>query len=168
MMTVEFCRNPQLCSKGWCLWLIICCIGKIISEYCWLIHNQYLPHSRSSISFNVDQQIVNHLMIWLSFIRFLRIIRLLAVHLMLQSLGILSTLCLTLLLIAGHLFYWNFKILWPHTLGNYLFLAAPFWCRKIEFLIKALLQSTVKPGLHNNAMQVSVSHTTRAPRTGWD
>jgi guanylate kinase len=52
-----------------------------------------------------------------------------------------------------------------HTLGNLFILAAPSGAGKSS-LIKALLQKHSETGLHNNAMQVSVSHTTRAPRPG--
>ena len=52
-----------------------------------------------------------------------------------------------------------------HTLGNLFILAAPSGAGKSS-LIKALLQKHGETGLHNNAMQVSVSHTTRAPRPG--
>jgi guanylate kinase len=52
-----------------------------------------------------------------------------------------------------------------HTLGNLFILAAPSGAGKSS-LIKALLQKHEETGLHNNAMQVSVSHTTRAPRPG--
>lgn len=52
-----------------------------------------------------------------------------------------------------------------HTLGNLFILAAPSGAGKSS-LIKALLQRHSETGLHNNAMQVSVSHTTRAPRPG--
>ena len=52
-----------------------------------------------------------------------------------------------------------------HTLGNLFILAAPSGAGKSS-LIKALLKKHGETGLHNNAMQVSVSHTTRAPRPG--
>ena len=52
-----------------------------------------------------------------------------------------------------------------HTLGNLFILAAPSGAGKSS-LIKALLQKHGETGLHNNAMQVSISHTTRAPRPG--
>ena len=52
-----------------------------------------------------------------------------------------------------------------HTLGNLFILAAPSGAGKSS-LIKALLQKHAETGPHNNVMQVSVSHTTRAPRPG--
>jgi guanylate kinase len=52
-----------------------------------------------------------------------------------------------------------------HTLGNLFILAAPSGAGKSS-LIKALLQKHSETGLHNSAMQVSVSHTTRAARPG--
>lgn len=52
-----------------------------------------------------------------------------------------------------------------HTLGNLFILAAPSGAGKSS-LIKALLQKHCLTGVHDNAMQVSVSHTTRAPRPG--
>jgi guanylate kinase len=51
------------------------------------------------------------------------------------------------------------------TLGNLFILAAPSGAGKSS-LIKALLEKHLSTDEHNNAMQVSVSHTTRAPRTG--
>jgi guanylate kinase len=51
------------------------------------------------------------------------------------------------------------------TLGNLFILAAPSGAGKSS-LIKALLNKHQASNIHNNAMQVSVSHTTRAPRTG--
>jgi len=51
------------------------------------------------------------------------------------------------------------------TLGNLFILAAPSGAGKSS-LIKALLDKHQASNIHNNAMQVSVSHTTRAPRTG--
>ncbi|MFT5674117.1 MAG: guanylate kinase [Paraglaciecola sp.] len=51
------------------------------------------------------------------------------------------------------------------TLGNLFILAAPSGAGKSS-LIKALLEKHQDTNVHNNAMQVSVSHTTRAPRTG--
>jgi guanylate kinase len=53
----------------------------------------------------------------------------------------------------------------PQTLGNLFILAAPSGAGKSS-LIKALLEKHPSTDEHNNAMQVSVSHTTRAPRTG--
>ncbi|MEP1552468.1 MAG: guanylate kinase [Paraglaciecola sp.] len=53
----------------------------------------------------------------------------------------------------------------PQTLGNLFILAAPSGAGKSS-LIKALLEKHQTTGVHNNAMQVSVSHTTRAPRPG--
>jgi guanylate kinase len=53
----------------------------------------------------------------------------------------------------------------PKTLGNLFILAAPSGAGKSS-LIKALLEKHPSTDEHNNAMQVSVSHTTRAPRTG--
>jgi guanylate kinase len=51
------------------------------------------------------------------------------------------------------------------TLGNLFILAAPSGAGKSS-LIKALLEKHQDTNVHNNAMQVSVSHTTRAPRPG--
>lgn len=51
------------------------------------------------------------------------------------------------------------------TLGNLFILAAPSGAGKSS-LIKALLDKHQATNIHNNAMQVSVSHTTRAPRPG--
>ena len=51
------------------------------------------------------------------------------------------------------------------TLGNLFILAAPSGAGKSS-LIKALLEKHQDTNVHNNAMQVSVSHTSRAPRTG--
>jgi len=53
----------------------------------------------------------------------------------------------------------------PQTLGNLFILAAPSGAGKSS-LITALLERHPSTDEHNNAMQVSVSHTTRAPRTG--
>ena len=53
----------------------------------------------------------------------------------------------------------------PQTLGNLFILAAPSGAGKSS-LIKALLEKHPSTDEHNNAMQVSVSHTTRASRTG--
>lgn len=53
----------------------------------------------------------------------------------------------------------------PQTLGNLFILAAPSGAGKSS-LIKALLEKHPATDAHNNAMQVSVSHTTRAPRPG--
>ena len=53
----------------------------------------------------------------------------------------------------------------PQTLGNLFILAAPSGAGKSS-LIKALLEKHDSTDAHNNAMQVSVSHTTRAPRPG--
>jgi guanylate kinase len=53
----------------------------------------------------------------------------------------------------------------PQTLGNLFILAAPSGAGKSS-LIKALLEKHLSSDEHNNAMQVSVSHTTRAPRPG--
>jgi guanylate kinase len=53
----------------------------------------------------------------------------------------------------------------PQTLGNLFILAAPSGAGKSS-LIKALLDKHHSTDIHNNAMQVSVSHTTRAPRPG--
>ncbi|WP_133468048.1 guanylate kinase [Paraglaciecola marina] len=53
----------------------------------------------------------------------------------------------------------------PQTLGNLFILAAPSGAGKSS-LIKALLEKHQESDDHNNAMQVSVSHTTRAPRPG--
>ncbi|MFT5313063.1 MAG: guanylate kinase [Paraglaciecola sp.] len=50
-------------------------------------------------------------------------------------------------------------------LGNLFILAAPSGAGKSS-LIKALLDKHQTSNTHNNAMQVSVSHTTRAPRPG--
>ncbi len=49
--------------------------------------------------------------------------------------------------------------------GNLFILAAPSGAGKSS-LIKALLEKHKDTNLHNNAMQASVSHTTRAPRPG--
>ncbi|WP_299075052.1 guanylate kinase [uncultured Paraglaciecola sp.] len=53
----------------------------------------------------------------------------------------------------------------PQTLGNLFILAAPSGAGKSS-LINALLEKHPATDEHNNAMQVSVSHTTRAPRPG--
>jgi guanylate kinase len=53
----------------------------------------------------------------------------------------------------------------PQTLGNLFILAAPSGAGKSS-LIEALLEKHQSTDEHNNAMQVSVSHTTRAPRPG--
>jgi guanylate kinase len=53
----------------------------------------------------------------------------------------------------------------PQTLGNLFILAAPSGAGKSS-LIKALLEKHPSTDEHDNAMQVSVSHTTRAPRPG--
>jgi guanylate kinase len=53
----------------------------------------------------------------------------------------------------------------PQTLGNLFILAAPSGAGKSS-LITALLAKHQNTGIHDNAMQVSVSHTTRAPRPG--
>lgn len=53
----------------------------------------------------------------------------------------------------------------PHTLGNLFILAAPSGAGKSS-LIKALLEKHHSSDIHGNAMQVSVSHTTRTPRPG--
>jgi len=53
----------------------------------------------------------------------------------------------------------------PQTLGNLFILAAPSGAGKSS-LIKALLEKHPSTDAHDNAMQVSVSHTTRAPRPG--
>ncbi|MEI8649651.1 guanylate kinase [Paraglaciecola sp. Hal342] len=53
----------------------------------------------------------------------------------------------------------------PQSLGNLFILAAPSGAGKSS-LIKALLQNHDATEIHNNEMQVSVSHTTRAPRPG--
>ena len=53
----------------------------------------------------------------------------------------------------------------PQTLGNLFILAAPSGAGKSS-LIKALLEKHPSSDEHNNAMQVSVSHTTRASRPG--
>ena len=53
----------------------------------------------------------------------------------------------------------------PQTLGNLFILAAPSGAGKSS-LIKALLEKHPSTDEHNNAMQVSVSHTTRASRPG--
>ena len=53
----------------------------------------------------------------------------------------------------------------PQTLGNLFILAAPSGAGKSS-LIKALLEKHLSSDAHNNAMQVSVSHTTRASRPG--
>lgn len=53
----------------------------------------------------------------------------------------------------------------PQTLGNLFILVAPSGAGKSS-LIKALLEKHTSTDEHNNAMQVSVSHTTRAPRPG--
>jgi guanylate kinase len=57
------------------------------------------------------------------------------------------------------------KLIMAQPLGNLFILAAPSGAGKSS-LIKALLEKHGETGLHNNAMQVSVSHTTRAPRPG--
>lgn len=49
--------------------------------------------------------------------------------------------------------------------GNLFILAAPSGAGKSS-LINALLQRHASSGMHGNRMQVSVSHTTRAPRPG--
>jgi guanylate kinase len=51
----------------------------------------------------------------------------------------------------------------PQTLGNLFILTAPSGAGKSS-LIKALLEKHPSTDEHNNAMQVSISHTTRAPR----
>jgi guanylate kinase len=53
----------------------------------------------------------------------------------------------------------------PQTLGNLFILAAPSGAGKSS-LIKALLEKHPSTDAHDNALQVSVSHTTRAPRPG--
>jgi|TARA_B110000240_G_C13471161_1_gene441030 guanylate kinase len=53
----------------------------------------------------------------------------------------------------------------PQTLGNLFILAAPSGAGKSS-LIKALLEKHLSTDEHNNAMQVSVSHTTRTSRSG--
>jgi len=53
----------------------------------------------------------------------------------------------------------------PQTLGNLFILAAPSGAGKSS-LIKALLEKHLSSDAHNNAMQVSISHTTRASRPG--
>lgn len=53
----------------------------------------------------------------------------------------------------------------PQNLGNLFILAAPSGAGKSS-LITALLEKHQNTDIHNNAMQVSVSHTTRAPRPG--
>lgn len=53
----------------------------------------------------------------------------------------------------------------PQTLGNLFILSAPSGAGKSS-LITALLEKHRSIDAHNNAMQVSVSHTTRAPRPG--
>lgn len=53
----------------------------------------------------------------------------------------------------------------PQTLGNLFILTAPSGAGKSS-LIKALLEKHQCTDAHNNVMQVSVSHTTRAPRPG--
>lgn len=53
----------------------------------------------------------------------------------------------------------------PQTLGNLFILAAPSGAGKSS-LIKALLEKHPSTDEHNNTMQVSVSHTTRAARPG--
>jgi guanylate kinase len=53
----------------------------------------------------------------------------------------------------------------PQTLGNLFILAAPSGAGKSS-LIKALLEKHLSTDEHNNAMQVSVSHTTRTSRAG--
>ena len=53
----------------------------------------------------------------------------------------------------------------PQTLGNLFILAAPSGAGKSS-LIKALLEKHPSTDEHNNAMQVSVSHTTRTSRPG--
>jgi guanylate kinase len=50
-------------------------------------------------------------------------------------------------------------------LGNLFILSAPSGAGKSS-LIKALLEKHQDTNIHNNKMQVSVSHTTRAPRPG--
>lgn len=50
-------------------------------------------------------------------------------------------------------------------LGNLFILAAPSGAGKSS-LIKALLEKHQDTNMHNNKMQVSVSHTTREPRPG--
>jgi guanylate kinase len=50
-------------------------------------------------------------------------------------------------------------------LGNLFILVAPSGAGKSS-LIKALLDKHQTTDIHNNAMQVSVSHTTRSPRPG--
>lgn len=52
-----------------------------------------------------------------------------------------------------------------NALGNLFILAAPSGAGKSS-LIKALLEKHQHTNLHNTEMQVSVSHTTRAPRPG--
>lgn len=52
-----------------------------------------------------------------------------------------------------------------NAIGNLFILAAPSGAGKSS-LIKALLDKHPKTDLHNNKMQVSVSHTTRSPRPG--
>lgn len=52
-----------------------------------------------------------------------------------------------------------------NAIGNLFILAAPSGAGKSS-LIKALLQKQPQANPHNNKMQVSVSHTTRAPRPG--
>ena len=53
----------------------------------------------------------------------------------------------------------------PQTLGNLFILTAPSGAGKSS-LIKALLEKNPSTDEHNNALQVSISHTTRAPRPG--
>lgn len=53
----------------------------------------------------------------------------------------------------------------PQTLGNLFILSAPSGAGKSS-LIKALLEKHQSTDVHSNAMQVSVSHTTRSPRPG--
>lgn len=52
-----------------------------------------------------------------------------------------------------------------NALGNLFILAAPSGAGKSS-LIKALLEKHQDTNMHNNEMQVSVSHTTREPRPG--
>ncbi|WJG09580.1 guanylate kinase [Aliiglaciecola sp. LCG003] len=52
-----------------------------------------------------------------------------------------------------------------HAPGNLFILAAPSGAGKSS-LIKALLERHSESNMHSNEMQVSVSHTTRAPRPG--
>ena len=53
----------------------------------------------------------------------------------------------------------------PQTLGNLFIFAAPSGAGKSS-LINALLEKHLSSDAHNNAMQVSISHTTRASRPG--